>query len=179
MVQRLTAQPERLRLWRRKPQHGGRGVEMTRSVSMMCRACGLLFQSTGTYQKYCPPCGIAAKKLRHKGYMFAKAKHPGVGKGHAQGSGPSHHSYINGATTFTQLKLASMPTWSCERCDVDLTVYINSGGKNGMWCVHHKDRDRTHNVIENLELLCKRCHQLEHDCVSSLPRRYSPTPNES
>lgn len=30
--------------------------------------------------------------------------------------------------------------------------------------MHHKDHDRKHNVLSNLELVCKRCHQIEHEC---------------
>jgi hypothetical protein len=54
----------------------------------------------------------------------------------------------------------------CERCDKDLK---DVGQYH--WCVHHKDHDRTNNKLENFELLCKRCHQLEHDCESNLPNR--------
>jgi hypothetical protein len=32
------------------------------------------------------------------------------------------------------------------------------------WVVHHRDHDRSNNVDENFELLCKRCHQIEHEC---------------
>ncbi|MGN6312532.1 MAG: HNH endonuclease signature motif containing protein [Rhodanobacteraceae bacterium] len=28
--------------------------------------------------------------------------------------------------------------------------------------VHHKDRNRTHNDLANLEVLCPNCHSLEH-----------------
>ena len=28
--------------------------------------------------------------------------------------------------------------------------------------VHHIDRDRTNNELENLEILCPNCHQVEH-----------------
>lgn len=41
----------------------------------------------------------------------------------------------------------------CERCG-----YI----KQEILHVHHKDRDRTHNDLENLELLCPNCHAEEH-----------------
>lgn len=46
---------------------------------------------------------------------------------------------------------------NCNRCDkflLGLTKYE--------WCVHHMDHDRTNNDETNFELLCKRCHQLEH-----------------
>jgi 5-methylcytosine-specific restriction endonuclease McrA len=29
---------------------------------------------------------------------------------------------------------------------------------------HHKDHNSHNNVIENLVLLCKQCHQIEHEC---------------
>lgn len=35
------------------------------------------------------------------------------------------------------------------------------------WVGHHKDHDRTNNTIENLSLLCKRCHQIEHECCKA------------
>jgi 5-methylcytosine-specific restriction endonuclease McrA len=28
--------------------------------------------------------------------------------------------------------------------------------------VHHKDRDRHNNKLENLEMLCPTCHEVEH-----------------
>lgn len=42
----------------------------------------------------------------------------------------------------------------CERCGFD---------KNeAAIVVHHKDRDRTNNSIDNLEVLCCNCHAIEH-----------------
>ncbi len=39
----------------------------------------------------------------------------------------------------------------CSRCGYDKYVIV-----------HHKDRDRSNNSIENLEVLCPNCHALEH-----------------
>lgn len=41
----------------------------------------------------------------------------------------------------------------CERCGYD---------KPGILEVHHKDRNRENNVLENLELICPNCHAEEH-----------------
>ncbi len=41
----------------------------------------------------------------------------------------------------------------CERCHYDKTRIIQ---------VHHKDRDKTNNTLNNLELLCPNCHMEEH-----------------
>ena len=57
---------------------------------------------------------------------------------------------------------ASYPWWQhnkakrtkiCERCPFDnLNILV----------VHHKDRNRRNNSIENIEILCPNCHALEH-----------------
>ena len=42
---------------------------------------------------------------------------------------------------------------SCERCGYAIMTILQ---------VHHRDRDRTHNVLMNLELICPNCHASEH-----------------
>lgn len=44
------------------------------------------------------------------------------------------------------------------------------GEKDGLH-IHHKDGDVTNNKKENLDLLCKRCHSVEHDRDLSFTRR--------
>jgi len=41
----------------------------------------------------------------------------------------------------------------CTRCGFDNPLAI---------CVHHKDRNRNNNNIDNLEVLCYNCHAIEH-----------------
>ena len=41
----------------------------------------------------------------------------------------------------------------CERC---------SYAKPEILQVHHKDRDRSHNELSNLEIICPNCHYEEH-----------------
>lgn len=43
---------------------------------------------------------------------------------------------------------------SCEECGYDEVP--------GILVLHHKDRDRTNNVLTNLAILCPNCHALEH-----------------
>jgi len=42
----------------------------------------------------------------------------------------------------------------CERCGYD--------HNEAALIVHHKDRNRNNNVIDNLEILCANCHAIEH-----------------
>jgi 5-methylcytosine-specific restriction endonuclease McrA len=43
---------------------------------------------------------------------------------------------------------------SCQRCGFDQNAQILG--------VHHKDRNRSNNSMENLEVLCPNCHSIEH-----------------
>ena len=43
---------------------------------------------------------------------------------------------------------------ACERCGYSEHIAVLG--------VHHKDRDRTNNDLNNLEILCPNCHSLEH-----------------
>lgn len=52
-----------------------------------------------------------------------------------------------------KLRLIEARGSACERCGYVKTEILH---------VHHKDRDRTHNELENLELICPNCHFEEH-----------------
>lgn len=74
----------------------------------------------------------------------------GVGSGGNQW-GADNHRYKNGIKGFSQRALAHYGK-KCRRC-----------GSHDNILVHHKDHNRDHNELANLEVLCKRCHQ-EHHC---------------
>jgi hypothetical protein len=48
---------------------------------------------------------------------------------------------------------------ACERCQSIKHLIV-----------HHRDRDRYNNVIENLETLCRSCHATEHDITKHFKR---------
>jgi hypothetical protein len=52
-----------------------------------------------------------------------------------------------------KLRLLKLRGPRCERCGYEKYEILN---------VHHKDRDRQHNELINLELLCPNCHAEEH-----------------
>lgn len=52
----------------------------------------------------------------------------------------------------------------CERCSFPKTEIL---------VVHHKDRDRTHNDLDNLELICPNCHHEEHYLERSWVKGYN------
>ena len=131
-----------------------------------CTECSTIYTPTGRCSKYCNFCKdiiykIIQKKAGDK-YREAKGVKVGVGSGGLTGSGKDNPYYKNGiACVFTKMrKSIKEERRYCERCSKDLKDVSKYH-----WCIHHKDHDRTNNVPENFELLCKRCHQIEHECL--------------
>ncbi len=52
-----------------------------------------------------------------------------------------------------KLRLISKRGKKCERCGFAKLEILH---------IHHKDRNRTHNEMDNLELICPNCHAEEH-----------------
>lgn len=142
----------------------------------VCRneGCGKTFEPTGPAAKFCSTCGpVIAKRVQREGidrYRAKKGVKVGTGSGSQNKRGAEDSQYKNGITFFIRMgpKIREERRF-CERCPKDLI-----DAAPGEWAIHHRDHDRNHNVIENFELLCKRCHQLEHECWRNLPPRKGP-----
>lgn len=73
-------------------------------------------------------------------------------------NGIKNPMYNGGIQLYRKIARENLP-WKCYRC-----------ASVKFLCVHHKDENRYNNALENLEVLCKRCHQLEHHCEKNLPQ---------
>jgi hypothetical protein len=135
-----------------------------------CRACGVVFKPKAPCNLYCSfECSepIRIEKQRRASYAAwvkeavrtGREHVVGVGKGGSNPKYKDHPQYKTGISQFAKLRPVVKERRYCERCSKDLE-FVGSFE----WCVHHRDHDRTNNEIENLELLCKRCHQIEHEC---------------
>jgi hypothetical protein len=104
-----------------------------------CANCGILF-----YRK---------KNLSKSGLHFCCRKHKDESQriGGIEAIMPDH--YGTGQRSYRDLALLNKPA-ICERCGWNKNIA-------GI-VIHHKDRDRTNNKIENLEVLCACCHAIEH-----------------
>ena len=81
-----------------------------------------------------------------------------------QPRGDGHWNYKNGDYTYETIRTdIKEEVRHCEVCSSDL----QDVGRY-FWVVHHKDHDHYNNERSNLQLLCKRCHQIEHDCISNI-----------
>lgn len=68
-------------------------------------------------------------------------------------SGPKHANWIHGKNTYRSIMLKQKDAQYCVLCkSVDLRVLA----------VHHIDRNRRNNKLENLAWLCHNCHFLVH-----------------
>jgi len=77
---------------------------------------------------------------------------PMYGKKRNNPRGKDSPTYKNGILGYRKRALAYYGQ-KCGRCGIeDIRVLL----------VHHKDRNRKNNEIENFEILCRNCHILEH-----------------
>lgn len=63
-----------------------------------------------------------------------------------------HPNYKDGKGSYRNKALREKEH-RCELCGVDDLMVLE---------VHHRDRDRTNNNIENLQILCANCHLRQH-----------------
>lgn len=128
-----------------------------------CTDCGTDYTPKGPAAKFCSLCGERNRKLRNiekaNRFRVTQGVQVGVGKGGANVT-------LSGISNFKKRRRRQIKDERryCERCSKDL---LNA--EPWQWCTHHRDHNRTNNVDSNFELLCKRCHQLEHDCAANLP----------
>lgn len=133
-----------------------------------CAICNKNYIPKGSSSKYCSDeCAAIYAKTRQKDYQDKynrkKGRQVGVGSGGLTGFGKDNFNYKNGIGIFAKIRRSIKEEIRyCERCNTDL-LHVD----RFHWCVHHKDHDRTHNERDNLELLCKRCHQIEHNCIQA------------
>lgn len=135
-----------------------------------CVYCKASFTPSGPAQKGCDKCrhhltNITSQVVLDTARFKKFGTYKSIGKGYGQGRGKEHRNYKNGIGLFHSiLSPAAKTRRYCEICGEDL-----SEAGRYHWCAHHKDMDRTNNTIDNIQLLCKRCHQMIHNCIGKLP----------
>ena len=148
-----------------------------------CKVCGVVFIGTGPAALYCDVHVVdakaaLAKKAREKVAKIradsGRIKMPGVGKGGNPYYGKDNPSYKHGYYMPESLRKDIKLRRFCERCDLDLQDV-----SRWMWCMHHRDHNHCNNEIENLELLCKKCHQIEHQCHRNFDKGATTIPQGS
>lgn len=134
----------------------------------VCVDCGSSYKATGPAAKYCESCAAQRKELEKKKKRIRAEKRrrkKGCRIGRGALPGDQHPMYKHGYyVAQTQARwYKHLAEHTCERCGKDLE-HVNKW----QWVVHHKDHDHSNHDINNLELLCKSCHQKEHNCSDNL-----------
>ena len=157
---------------------------MAKQFSKVCKVCGCAFIGSGPAAMYCPE-HLAERKEQMKKEARERVareraasgaiKMPGVGKGGNPMRADSNPNYKHGFyVAQTQARIVKAERRYCERCNADL-LDVNKW----MWTVHHKDHNHYNHDWANLELLCKRCHQIEHECHKAFTKGATTIPRGS
>ena len=130
----------------------------------ICSTCSGFYKPTGSCSKYCPTCKpLETKRIAKasiKRWNYAKGRLNGKGSGSATGSGKDNHMYTYGVANFRQFARERKETLGlCEVCNKNIKYATHYE-----WVGHHIDHNRKNNDISNLKLMCKSCHQKEHEC---------------
>jgi len=126
----------------------------------VCINCSIHFEPTGQNQKRCSTCA-REHNLNYMRQWYKKNVYTGKGSGSKTKTGSGNHMFKHGQCSFRRWakeKLIFL-SYCCERCGT-----VIDASKKGSWAGHHKDHNRLNNIKDNLEVLCKRCHQIEHEC---------------
>jgi len=107
----------------------------------------------GINQRKEKPCAVCGKmimsKFNKKTCSRACANIQRTGIKYHLGSPRDKVKYQQGL----KLRLLKARGEKCERCSYDKYEILQ---------VHHKDKNRNHNELTNLELICPNCHYEEH-----------------
>jgi hypothetical protein len=170
-------------------------------VTKACLNCGSSFQANTSYIKRghakfccrscssyynagmrgprpnvkCALCGKSIyrnpskKKNSRSGLYFCCREHKDQAQriGGIQAIQPPHYGTGNGEHVYREQALRDLPH-HCNRC--------GWSKHRAVLVVHHKNRDRTDNHPENLEILCPNCHAWEHH--PSNPDQEIPEPRQ-
>jgi len=136
-------------------------------LSTPCEVCGTVFEhisSRANKAKYCSrKCYYKAQHL--KGTVIHNCVHCGK----EFKSAPSHkRKYCSRTCISKSSKDTWNPAFSTIRKAMAARGLINACARCGLsepkeiLGVHHKDRNRKNNNLENLEVVCPNCHSKEH-----------------
>lgn len=129
-----------------------------------CKKCGVPFQKEmkSSYVWYCEDC----RKKRNVEINMAvkKRKIPtteiGVGSGNSS-KNKSHYNHPSFKTGIQAYRNIYKDAYIVPRKDGKKMVCALCGSDKYL-CIYHLDHNRENNSIENLQCLCKKCHQKHH-----------------
>lgn len=122
-----------------------------------CKACATLFIPTGCRQPWCNEC--AEFRYSYKIHLQSLLRTHKRGGKAGSGSGGHNESGCH-SQKYREWFLLDVYRAQDGRCAVCWDE-VELGPE---FLLHHKDHNREHNVRDNFDGVCKRCHQIEHEC---------------
>jgi len=155
-----------------------------KQFNKVCKVCGCSFIGSGPAAMYCPEhleqrrqevLKQSRERAARTRASTGKIKMPGVGKGGNPLRAEKNPHYKHGFyVSERQSREIKERRRYCERCAEDL-LHVS----RWHWAVHHKDHNHSNHSYDNLELLCKRCHQVEHECHKAFTKGATTIPKGS
>jgi len=136
----------------------GNGKFCSRNCSSQHRVANM---TTPTPNVKCSYCSIefyinnSKKENSRSGLYFCCREHKDLAQriGGIKAIQPDHYGEINSNYRTIAFRVYNKPQ-KCERCEYSVN--------EAAIIIHHKDRNRSNNDIDNLEVLCCNCHAIEH-----------------
>jgi len=116
--------------------HAKKTIAVESKKEKKCKECGSIFSRRASIASVRIFCSVKCAKVSW-GRSYSK-------------KGEDHSRYVNGSGVY-RAKAIDHYGPSCSKC-----------GSSEHVEVHHVDKDRGNNEIENLEVLCRKCHHKEH-----------------
>lgn len=120
-----------------------------------CSVCGKMFLPTNPRNHLCSDsCRTQWDKQHGRDRHYIDGIY--IKKGYNQGK--ENNNNWKGGTAYRHLVVVE----SCEIC-----------GSTDNLVVHHRNHNHEDNRVENLQVLCKKCHQ-KHHCIRDSKGRFAP-----
>lgn len=124
-----------------------------------CIACNTTYSPKGNAAKYCEDCATFRTKVMAR--YHSKTRHAKAGRNVGVGSGGASRHTPETVTVSTYRKVFLTRLFLNQK---GLCYDCKEAFPESKLLVHHIDHNRANNKIDNLQLVCKRCHQIEHEC---------------
>ena len=155
-----------------------------KQFNKVCKVCGCSFIGSGPAAMYCPEhLEQRRQEVLKQSQERTLSENTGIYQedkdaGCRQGRKPFNKQRRTHRTIARILRPQSREIKErrryCERCAEDL-LHVS----RWHWAVHHKDHNHSNHSYDNLELLCKRCHQVEHECHKAFTKGATTIPKGS